>query len=229
MTSAQPNSATSGRAKCKSPGMARENSPRPDHWPRPTKMSVPTPAASRPGRSTSSSIVPPKPTASISRKAPVRGEPSSVLIAAKLPAAPTTVLTCGADAALARLTAQAARPPPRATSGASGPRTAPNESVASAASAMPGSSFAANTPLALKPSAGECPPVPGKYWIVRATRMPPTASIGNGHQTGTEWKPRSSGRLVNTQCWSLLTSARKPQATADTGTPSTPATTSRRT
>ena len=131
-------------------------------------MSAPTPAASRPGTSTSSSVTPPKPIASISRKAPLSGEPSSVAMAAKLPAAPTTALTCGdAAAALDRLTVHAASPPPRAMSGASGPRTAPKPSVARAASAMPGSSLAGNTPPVFRPSAGEWPPVPGKYLIGR--------------------------------------------------------------
>ena len=48
------------------------------------------PAASRPGTSTTPSIGPPSPAASISRNAPTSGEPRSVLIAAKLPAAPIT-------------------------------------------------------------------------------------------------------------------------------------------
>ncbi len=230
MTSAQPSSAASGRVKCGSPATDSEKSPRPDHSPRPRKISAPMPDASRPGSRISSSVAPPNPTTSIIRKAPVIGEPSSELIAAKLPAAPITVFTCGADlAALARLTAQAASPPPSAMSGASGPSTAPKPSVASAASATPASSLGGKTPLALKPSAGECPPVPGKYVIERATRMPPTASSGNGHHTGTDLKPRSSGKLTYSQCSSLLTSARKPQATAEIGAPRTAATTSSRT
>ena len=55
-------------------------------------MSEPTPAASRPGTSTTPSIAPPSPATSISRNAPTMGDPSSVLIAAKLPAAPITML-----------------------------------------------------------------------------------------------------------------------------------------
>ena len=58
-------------------------------------MSEPTPAASRPGTSTSPSMAPPIPDASISRKAPSNGEPNSVLIAAKLPAAATTARGLG--------------------------------------------------------------------------------------------------------------------------------------
>ena len=59
--------------------------------------------------------------------------------------------------------------------------------------------------------------------------MPPTASSKNGHHTGADLKPRSWGKLTYSQCWSLLTTARKAQATAEIGTPSTAATTSSRT
>ena len=63
--------------------MAREKVPEPVNESRPTKTSVPTPAARRPGTRTSPSIGPPRPAASINRKAPAIGDPNSVLIAAK--------------------------------------------------------------------------------------------------------------------------------------------------
>ena len=50
------------------------------------------PAASRPGRNTTPIIGPAIPATSISRKAPTIGEPSRVLMAAKLPAAPMTTV-----------------------------------------------------------------------------------------------------------------------------------------
>ena len=53
-------------------------------------MSEPIPAASRPGSSTTPSIGPPSPAASISRNAPVMGDPSSEATAAKLPAPAST-------------------------------------------------------------------------------------------------------------------------------------------
>jgi len=74
-----------GLLKCGSPGMAREKVPSPVQASRPMKISVPIPAASRPGSSTSPSIGPPSPDASINRNAPRRGLPSRVLIEAKLP------------------------------------------------------------------------------------------------------------------------------------------------
>ena len=104
------------------------------------KRSEPTPAASRPGTSTSSSVAPPSPDASISRNAPSSGEPSSVLMEAKLPAAATMAVTRSGASRLTSRMAQTPRPAPSAISGASGPSTTPRLSVASAASTTPGSS-----------------------------------------------------------------------------------------
>ena len=59
----------------------------------------------------------------------------------------------------------------------------------SAASRMPGSSIGAVTPPAWNPSAGECPPMPGRRWMARATRTPATASNGSGHHAGAASKP----------------------------------------
>ena len=73
-------------------GTASENVPKPVHASSPTKMSEPTPAASRPGTSTTPSMGPPSPDTSIIRNAPTIGDPNSVLMAAKLPAAPITML-----------------------------------------------------------------------------------------------------------------------------------------
>ena len=162
MTSAQPNWARSGWANGGTSGNDREKVPSPVQESRPMKISDPTPAATRPGTSTSPSVGPPSPEASISRNAPSRGDPSSVLTAAKLPAAATTAVAWSGTSRLARRTANAARPAPSAISGASGPSTAPRLRVASAAIAMPGSSIGDGTPPALNPSAGEWPPRPGR-------------------------------------------------------------------
>ena len=78
------------------------------------------------------------PAASMIRKAPSSGEPSRVLIAAKLPADAMIVSAIGGASFFTRCTVSAARPPPIAISGASGPSTAPRLSVASAARTMPG-------------------------------------------------------------------------------------------
>src|SRR5579875_3677402 len=139
MTTAQPNSARLGRPKCGTSGMARENEPRPLQASRPVKISEPTPEASRPGSSTRPSACPPSPDASISRNAPVSGDPSSVLMAAKLPADATTVRTRSGASRRARRTVSAASPPPSAISGISGPSTAPKISVASDTRITPGS------------------------------------------------------------------------------------------
>src|SRR5271169_2679006 len=163
IASAQPNSAPVGVPTWGRPGIARENVPSPVRWSRPRKISEPTPAASRPGTSTSSSMAPASPEASISRNAPSSGEPSSVLMAAKLPAAATTVAVLGGASRLTRRTARTPSPPPRAIRGASGPSTTPRLRVANAASTMPGSSAGAGgPPPTLNPSAGEWPPLAGQ-------------------------------------------------------------------
>ena len=104
------------------------------------------------------------PAASMMRNAPSRGEPSRVLIAAKLPADAMIVTAIGVTSFLTRRTVRAARPPPMAMSGASGPSTAPRLSVASEARTMPGRWRSTGGPPPIwKPRAGEWPPGPGRY------------------------------------------------------------------
>ena len=117
--------------------MAREKVPNPVRESSPTKMRVPTPAASRPGTRMRPSKGPPSPEASINRKAPRMGEPSRVLMAAKLPAEAMTMAAVGGASRLARWTASMPNPPPMAMSGASGPRTTPRLKVASEARKTP--------------------------------------------------------------------------------------------
>ena len=148
-------------------------------------MSAPTPEASSPGTSTRPIIGPPSPDASISKNAPVIGDPSSVLMAAKLPAAPSTLTPwAGTGRRRAALVASTARPLPSAMSGISGPITAPKASDASAAQMTPGSSTGAGGGCTAKPGAGDAPPLPGRYRMARAASTPPMISIGNGHQAG---------------------------------------------
>ena len=101
-------------------------------------------------------------------------------------------------------------PPPMAIKGASGPSTTPRHKVANAASTMPGSSIGEGGPSpALNPSAGEWPPLPGRYRMVRATSTPASTSGGIGHHSGSPWKPRPLGSSVKIQPCILLTKARK--------------------
>ena len=102
-------------------------------------MSKPVPAASRPGSSTSPIIGPPSPDASLSRNAPVMGDPSSVAMAVKLPALASTLTPWAHLPPPAARVASTARPPPMAISGISVPCTAPETRVASAAKMTPGS------------------------------------------------------------------------------------------
>ena len=66
--------------------MASEKVPCPVNESSPTNTRNPIPAASRPGSSATASIVPPSPATSSIRNAATTGDPSNVLIAAKLPA-----------------------------------------------------------------------------------------------------------------------------------------------
>ena len=162
---------------------------------------------------------PPMPDASISRNAAGSGEPNSVLMAAKLPAAPITRLAWAGASRLASCTASTPRPPPIAISGASGPSTTPRLSVANAASAMPGRSIGCTMPPVFSPSAGEWPPVPGRYRSVAPTASPLSASSGSGHHRGRVSKPRSPGSVVKAKCWVSDTSFRKKYAASATTTP----------
>jgi hypothetical protein len=190
---------------------AREKVPSPVQRSIPTNTRAPMPEARRPGRATRLSVAPAMPAASMMRKAPRRGEPSNVLTAAKLPADAMTVTAIGGASFFARRTVRAANPPPIAMSGPSGPSTAPRLSVASAASTMPGRSrIAAGPDPAVKPRAGECPAVPGRWRMVRDTSSPLSISQGTGHQAGVPPSKRSDGRSPKRYRWSAPVSARKP-------------------
>ncbi len=130
-------------------------------------------------------------------------------MAAKLPDPAMTPAAVGGTGRRAIRVTQAARPPPSAISGASGPSTAPRLRVASAATITPGSWAGVGAPLVLSPSAGSCPPVPGSQRMASAVSSPDRATSGTGHHSGSAWNPRPCGRLANSQCWSLLTRARK--------------------
>ena len=188
------------------------------------------PADSRPGTRITPIMAPPRPEASIIRNAATSGEPRRVLIAAKLPAAPTTARLWAGASRLTSRTAETASPPPSAIRGASGPITAPRARPASAASAMPGrAAAAAGPPPTLSPSAGEWPPRPGRYLMVSATRTPATGRGSSGHQDGSDSKPSPVvGRSVKIHVWRWLTSARKKYAITAMGAPSMAASTSRR-
>ena len=121
MPSAQPMVAMVGSTWGGTVVSASEKSPRPVKESRPTKTSAPMPDASRPGNATRLSVAPPIPAASMIRNAPRMGEPSSVLMAAKLPADAMMVRAIGGASFFTRCTASAARPPPIAIKGASGP------------------------------------------------------------------------------------------------------------
>ena len=108
-------------------------------------------------------------------------------MAAKLPAAATTASAWSGASRRASRTVAAARPPPIAISGASGPTTAPNPRLTSAASAMPEQRQRSGRPTAgleaverrLPAAAGDEPDDAARP----AGR--PTPSSGSGHHAGT--------------------------------------------
>ena len=108
----------------------------------------------------------------------------SVLTAAKLPVAPSTLAAWSGTGRRDSRVARTASPPPSAISGISGPSTAPKTSVASAARMRPGSWIGVGGACRAKAGAGEGPPLPGRYRIAKPARTPPTASTGSGHHTG---------------------------------------------
>ncbi len=89
---------------------ASENVPRPVQASSPTKTSAPMPEASRPGSATRLRVAPAMPAASMMRKAPSSGEPSSVLTAAKLPADAMIVTAIGGASRLGQAHGQGRQP-----------------------------------------------------------------------------------------------------------------------
>ncbi len=150
------------------------------------KTSEPIPAAISPGSSTTESIGPPRPTASMMITAPITGDPKTDAIAAKLPAAAIRLNACCDASRWISDIERMPSPVPMAINGPSGPSTSPRPSVASAASRTPGRSIGpSGVPPAFSPSAGTCPPWPGSRTIANAVSSPASASQGNGHQSGT--------------------------------------------
>ena len=161
---------------------------KPENEPSPMKTSEPTPAARRPGRSTSGRVGPPSPVASITSTAPITGEPKIDETAAKLPAAAISPTACSGASRLTRRIASVPSPSPSASNGPSGPSTSPNPSVAAAANSTPGRSIGrVGGPPALSPSAGTWPPCPGRRTTAIAVSSPASATQGSGHQTGAAW------------------------------------------
>ena len=161
----------------------------------PRNTSDPTPAAIKPGNKIKGSVAPPSPVASMIRIAAGIGDPKITAMAAKLPAAPSTITSCGGASFFARFTANIAIPPPIAMSGASGPSTRPSARVARAASATPGA-YLGSFPPAFRPSAGTCPPAPGRCTTANATTHAASTRTGSGHHQGRVSNPSRFGTSV---------------------------------
>ena len=222
---AQPNSRRSGGRRAAGPGSSARTSRSPVSESRPRKISDADAGGQQPGHQHEPEHRAAEPDASSSRNAPSSGEPSSELIAAKLPAAAITAAAVGGRVARREAHGQHAEPAAHRISGASGPSTAPKPAWRARRAPRRGAR-SGQRPAALKPSAGEWPPVPGRRRIASATSRPASASSGSGHHTGAASKPRSRREVVNSAVCSWSTSSRKPYATAETGTPMIAASTS---
>ena len=144
-------------------GIASENVPSPVQASRPMKMSEPTPAARRPGTRTSSSMAPAIPDASMRRKAASSGEPNSVLIAAKLPAAATIGAGPGRSVPLGEPDGADGKPAAERDQRRLGPQHYAEAQRGQCRERHPGKLDRQGRALpALNPSAGEWPPVPGR-------------------------------------------------------------------
>jgi hypothetical protein len=128
----------------------------------PIARSVPIPAASSPGITTSGTLGPPIPVASIISIAAINGETNRNETAANAPAAPISVSACGGVSRRASPTISTARPGPSASSGASGPSTIPKPIPIRPANSTPGSSTGVVGLPVARPLAGMWPPFPGR-------------------------------------------------------------------
>ncbi len=156
----------------------------PVNEPNPSETSVPIPAASNPGMSTTRSLGPPRPVASIRITAAISGEAKMNARAVKLPAAPITISDCGGISRPERPMRSTATPAPSAISGPSGPSTRPNPTAARPARMTPGSTRGLAGPPAARPFAGMCPPSPGSSLIANATSTPAMPRTTRYHHFG---------------------------------------------
>ena len=143
----------------------------PVQFPSPVNSTAPTPPETKQGTMATMTVPLAIATTSSSRITATSGLPKMVAIAAADPASAMSLRPCGSDPSFVRSAANSARPPPRAISGASGPITAPSDRPARAASVTPGRLRGSVSPPP-RPSAGTCPPWPGRYRMAAPTARP---------------------------------------------------------
>ena len=183
MASAQTRVANVGGTAGGTDVSASEKLPRPVQLSRPTKTNAPIPEASRPGSATRLSVIPLTPATSMIKNAPSTGEPSSVLIAAKLPA-DVIISAIGGASFFARLTVSAARPPPIAISGASPEHGAEAQCGQRCEGDAWELACSGRASAGLKAKCGRMPPLPGRYRMTKAVNRPHNTNQGTGHHAG---------------------------------------------
>src|SRR5690349_18085870 len=156
------------------------------------KSTYPTAAATKPGSRLGINAAP-RPTApSIIMKLATSGPPNNAEIAANEPAVVSSLDSRGPSRARPATTPPTAEP--RATSGASGPSTAPNARVANAARAMPGT-LRSGVGAMLSPSVGRWPPSPGRSVGPPGRPPRPRPAAPTPGTTAARW-PQARGQLI---------------------------------
>ena len=153
--------------------------------------------------------------ASKSRKAAGKGPPKSPATAANAPASTRSRPSSSAMPAIRTPTTPMANP--RASSGASGPSTIPNDSEMSAAGRMLTSSMGliATSP---RPSSGVWPPWPGSL-STAATRIPASPGTSSTYQTGGSSQSKPFGMSCHTSSMRSWRAVWKSTAAKATGMP----------
>ena len=173
----------------------------PPQSPSPSKRTYPNAAATKPGSNTGIKAAPSPTPASVIITPATIGPPKIAEIAENEPALARTFSARGP--ARARPVIRTPTAEPSAISGASGPRTPPNASVPSAASAIPGAWATGTAPPPI-PTSGSCPPLPGSTSRAKTTMTAPITGSPMTRYQGGAVSPRWLGRSVHSQVLCLV-------------------------
>ena len=121
----------------------------------------------------------------MSKKAPLGGKPGALRKSGEAPCCSTTLTLCSGRP---RLTMR--RPAPAANRSRGDERSLWPDDGTEGEAGQRGHDDArqylrrGGPPPTWSPSAGEWPPLPGRYWIDKPARTPAKHTTGNGHQIG---------------------------------------------
>ena len=144
------------------------------------------------------------------------GPPNSAEIAENAPAPERTTPSCPPSRTMRCATTPTADP--SAITGTSGPSTAPNASVPTAASTTPGTNDG-GVGAALNPSSGRWPPSPGRNARARMTSSAPRTGSPSTRNHGGAAYPSEAGSSCHSQSSSPWIKPRKSAAASAAGIP----------